>query len=474
MKRIRMDTMENSAKHQRTMTKTIASSVIFLLLALSSCKSEISKTNETVKETKVPERAAIQISVESKNAAEPAIAADSTGNIFVIYVDHAEKSADVILQKLDSDAKPVGERVRVNPIAGIATAWFGDAPTISIGSDNVIYVGWTAKDPNAGKSSATVLNLSVSRDGGKSFAEPVKVNDDTSPSSHGMHSLAVDKNNRVYMAWLDERNIKLKENAALSGGDKIVEPKRLENTGGFNFINIHNGEDHKKKPKPSPTIEFSEAKDEITEPNSEIFAAVSNDGGRTFSKNQKISSEVCPCCKTSLAIDKNGKIYASWRQVLPGNFRHIAVATTTDGGETFSDYTIVSDDKWEINACPVSGAPMFVGKNNALKIFWYTAGEAGKPGLYTAESNDGGKSFLPRTLIHEGAVNGTLSVFPKNGSDFGAIFDNMGEVFQTDQSLNPFKVFEGELPAAIFGNGKTYVAFVKKSESFNGIWVQIF
>jgi hypothetical protein len=175
-----------------------------------------------------------------------------------------------------------------------------------------------------------------------------------------------------------------------------------------------------------------------------------------------------------LAIDEKGKIYASWRQVLPGSFRHIAVATSENGGASFSDYIIVSDDKWEISACPVSGAPMFIGENNQLKIFWYTAGAAGKPGLYTADSDDGGKTFQPRTLVFEGAVKGTLSVFPKNGNEFGAFFDAMGEVFQADQSLNPAQKFGGELPTAVFANGLTSVAFVKKSDDKNGIWIQRF
>ncbi len=37
--------------------------------------------------------------------------------------------------------------------------------------------------------SANDLYLSVSRDGGKSFDAPVKVNDDRLPAVHGMHSL---------------------------------------------------------------------------------------------------------------------------------------------------------------------------------------------------------------------------------------------------------------------------------------------
>jgi hypothetical protein len=90
------------------------------------------------------------------------------------------------------------------------------------------------------------------------------------------------------------------------------------------------------------------------EPNSEVFFASSNDGGRTFSKNIRVASDVCPCCKTA-TLAANGKLYLSWRQVLPGEFRHIAVASSNDGGQTFSNASIVSDDKWMLTACPMSG-----------------------------------------------------------------------------------------------------------------------
>ena len=303
-----------------------------------------------------------------------------------------------------------------------------DAPTIKIGEDNAIYIGWTAKIESKEKSSANVLNLSVSRDGGKSFDAPVKVNDDDAPASHGMHSLAIGTDGKIFIAWLDERNVK-------------IEP--------------HEGMSH-----------------EMAEPNSEVFFAESNDGGKTFSKNLKISSEVCPCCKTNLAVNKNGKIYASWRQVVGDNFRHIAVASSENGGENFSDPVIVSDDQWQINACPVSGAPMFVDGANNLKIFWYTAGKAGKAGFYDAESNDGGKSFSPRNLIYEGAVRGTASVFGEN--DFGAVFEENGMIYSLNQNTQIEEKTSGELPSAVMADGVVYVTFIKKENEKSNVWLEKF
>lgn len=460
------------------MLKSRKKYLLLSVLIFAGCQSVAETTETSNQETKTIEQNAVRVSAPEKSSAEPAIASDREGNIFVVYVEHEGKSADVYLQKFDKETKQTGERVRVNPEKGAAKAWFGDPPTIKIGNDNAIYIVWTAKDGAAEKSAATVLNFSISRDGGKTFDAPVKVNDDIAPSSHGMHSLAIDKNKRIFIAWLDERNVKSMHHARKFAGDKIVAASGNPHLGDFRFIKAHGNSNHnspsKTEENPQSESNESEMKHENAEPNSEIFFAVSNDGGKTFSKNLKISSEVCPCCKTSLAVDENGKIYASWRQVLPGDFRHIAVASLENGGESFSDYTIVSDDKWEIHACPVSGAPMFVDEKDNLKIFWYTAGKAGKAGLYNAESKDGGKTFLPRNLIYEGAVKGTLAVFAKNENDFGAFFDTMEGIFQAGQNLQPEEKIIGELPSAVFANGNVYVAFIKNEAGKNGIWLTKF
>ncbi len=100
-------------------------------------------------------------------------------------------------------------------------------------------------------------------------------------------------------------------------------------------------------------------------------------------------------------------VYISWRHVLPGNFRHIAITSSTDAGATFSKPVIVSDDKWMLEGCPVSGPALSVAENGVLKVVWYAAGEGNAPGLYMAESKDKGQNFSPRQLLAQESVRGT-------------------------------------------------------------------
>lgn len=435
------------------------------MIFFTGCEPKQENASSLPNKSEAENQSIIRVSASDANAAEPAIASDSNGNVYVLFVEHnADKSADIYLQKFDANGKASGEKTRVNPEKGQAKAWYGDAPTIKIGKDNTIFVGWTAK-VSAEKSSGNVLNLSVSGDGGKTFNAPVKVNDDTAPASHGMHSMAIGRDNRVFMAWLDERNLK---------SEKTAFRQENQNLSGFQVVKINHNSNKEEKPK----IEKKEAKHEEIEPNSEVFFAVSTDGGKSFSANKKLSSEVCPCCKTSVTIAPDGKTYVSWRQVLEGDFRHIAVASSANGGEIFDKPVIVSDDKWEINACPISGAAMATGADGALKIVWYTAGQAGKPGLYYAESKDGGKTFSPRSLISPEIVTGTSTVLTEAGEKSRIVFSSANNQIVTgsaENSANSFNIGQtindAQLPAATFAGEKLFVAFVRGDEKNRSVWL---
>jgi hypothetical protein len=147
--------------------------------------------------------AAVRVSAGGTAAAEPAAATARDGSVYVAWVEHKGKEADVWLAHFDGEARPAGQPVRVNPNAGEATAWRGDPPSLAVAPDGTVYVVWTARDASAPH--ATTLYLSASRDGGRGFGPPSKVNDDAKPGDHGMHSLAVAGDGRVYVAWLDER-----------------------------------------------------------------------------------------------------------------------------------------------------------------------------------------------------------------------------------------------------------------------------
>ena len=402
--------------------------LIFLtaLLLLAGCKHQATSQGAEVNKPQP-----LQISANGVDAAEPATAAAPDGTFYVAWVNHDAKQADVMLAHFNTEGVQQGSAVRVNRQEGIATAWRGDQPSIAVAADGAVYVLWTPR-VEAGDKHGTDVYLSVSNDRGQSFASEVKVNDDKAPNAHGMHSLAVAKDGRIYAAWLDERNV--------------------------------------HQPMPS-----TKAEGHHMESNREVYLSYSTDGGRTFSANRKVATEACPCCKTSLAVAADGTLYAGWRQVLPGSFRHIAVAASNDGGTTFSQPVIVSDDHWVLQGCPVSGPSLSVDRASGnLKVVWFAAGEGDAPGVYFAESSDKGRSFSARQMLSQETVRGTPAL-TVSGNKMTAIWQGdrvetkMRELGNAGSALSV--AANAELPAATYANSKLFVAYITTQQQKRSIWL---
>jgi hypothetical protein len=385
----------------------------------------------------------VRISVGDAGAAEPAVAISPDGSAYAVWVAHRQAEADVMLARVTADGRVDGPPVRVNPQAGTATAWRGDPPTIALAPDGNVFVGWTARVQTESGQAADI-NISVSRDRGRSFDPPVKINDDSKPAEHGMHSLTIARDGRVYVAWLDERNV-----APMPMKNEKMEMK----TGGKH-----------------------------TENNRELFIANSSDGGRSFSKNERVATNVCPCCKTALVTNSAGRLFIAWRQVLPGDFRHIAVATSPDQGRTFTSQVIVSDDQWVLSGCPVSGAALSASGDGSVRVLWYSEGKNGQTGLYSSITTDNGVTFGARQLVAATVVRGTPVLI--NRADGPAAiwqeFENNSAVVRLSPRLsgangsdNLVIAAGGELPAAAFGAGKLFVTYIAKSDPHPAVWLVV-
>jgi hypothetical protein len=414
------------------------------LLLLSSCKRSSVAPVTTEKDTLRSIGQPVRVSSEDADAAEPAIAASPDGSVYVAWVNHGpDMQADVMIARLNGQGQMLGSAVRVNSQAGIATAWRGDPPTVAVAPDHTVFVGWTAR-VESDSSHATNIYLSASRDYGQTFGMPVKVNDDTEPGVHGIHSLGIGDDGRIFLAWLDERNI---------------------------------------TPMPKGHLKMDEkSAGRHLESNREVFFASSLDGGHTFTPNRQVAKDVCPCCKTALAIGSGSRVYLSWRQVLPGDFRHIAIASSADGGKDFSKPVIVSDDQWLLKGCPVTGAALLPGKGGKLRVLWYAAGEKGEHGIYWSESRDGGQTFSPRTLLDATSTRATPAL--AGDSDDGGIwgvwegnengktlvrvaqFTDNNPVSKTSIGADP-----GELPTAASTTNQFFIAYIVNVGEMRSIWL---
>ncbi len=103
-----------------------------------------------------------------------------------------------------------------------------------------------------------------------------------------------------------------------------------------------------------------------------IFGATSEDGGKTWSKNRLVyrspDSTVCECCQPT-AVMKGKHVYVMFRNWIDGA-RDMYVIHSTDGGVSFGAPRKLGEGTWKLNACPMDGGDLQVGRENELAAVW--------------------------------------------------------------------------------------------------------
>jgi hypothetical protein len=136
--------------------------------------------------------------------------------------------------------------------------------------------------------------------------------------------------------------------------------------------------------------------------NSQLMMASSEDGGMTWSKNYPVTGmQVCSCCVPNIAfLDGGETVIVSYRFVTDEYLRDQVVVRSTDGGQTFSEPTYISEDGWIATFCPHAAASMTNDNRERLHAAWFTGGRTPEEaGIYYTYSDAAGRSFAPRRLM---------------------------------------------------------------------------
>ncbi|HEU4587047.1 MAG TPA: hypothetical protein VFS11_00260 [Gemmatimonadales bacterium] len=222
---------------------------------------------------------------------------------------------------------------------------------------------WPNSVPVAGRKwPAAMMRFTRSTDGGRTWAPPITLNDDTTgaPVSHQFHGAAWQGDSGLVVAWLDER--------------------------------------------PGPAPSAATASDPTSEPDAAIFAVESPDFGGRWSANRRLWGAACPCCRITLARETGGEVIAAWRQHFPGNIRDVVVAPVgTPLGERSAEPARVHEDGWVYAGCPHTGPGVAAAAAGGVHTVWYT-GREGRAGIYYARAGAGAQSAAPVALVR-GAVS---------------------------------------------------------------------
>ena len=204
------------------------------------------------------------------------------------------------------------------------------------------------------------------RPGQSAFSAPIRVN--SQPGSavaigtvRGAH-LAVGKQGRVHVAWMDLKNAEPKgppKDAMLYARSNLqgtaFEPQR-------NVLQFAAGVDGGASvaaDRSGNVYVVWHAGD--GEPNRRVWVARSRDDGKTFARETAAYDEptgACACCGMRAFADRKGDVYVLYRSAKESVNRDIYMLLSASGGQSFKGVDL---HPWKVNGCPMSTASITEG-----------------------------------------------------------------------------------------------------------------
>ncbi len=258
----------------------------------------------------------------------PSATVDADGRLWVTFVQNKH----VYVTYSDDKGENYSQAVRVNEEPEDAEFNGENRPKIVVAETGDVLLSWTTKTSS---NFTGLIRFSRSVDGGKSFSQPRTINDDGLHTGHRFDSLFLTQSGNLYLTWIDKRD-----------------------------------------------MEATLARDEDY-PGAAIYYAVSQDYGKTFSENYRVSHNSCECCRIAMAPHGVDNVAILWRQIYDSQIRDHAIAVLSAQGQVSAMDRATVDD-WYIDACPHHGPSMVSAQaEDQYHMSWFSAGDIHK-GIYYA------------------------------------------------------------------------------------------
>ena len=268
-------------------------------------------------------------------ALAPGLTALPGGDAIATWLEPADKRLALRFSRLTKATWSPAQRVVES--SELVGNW-ADTPSLFSLRDGRLAAHWPER-PRGAKAGYFAL-VSISPDGGSSWAAPASPHGDRSETEHGFLSFFELADGRLGTVWLDGRN-------TAAGGHGPG------HAGGVTSLRL---------------------------------AVMGADG--KFGPDTALDEQVCDCCQTAAAVTARGPIVA-YRDRSDREVRDIAV--TRLAGDRWTPPVIVHADGWQVSACPVNG-PALAADGDRVVLAWFTA-QGDRPRVRAALSENGGASF---------------------------------------------------------------------------------
>lgn len=212
----------------------------------------------------------------AEGAIQPHAAIAPDGTLHVVFI----RDGNIQIASCRDQGKTFSEPVTAIDAGGNARGGYQRGPRIGIDGKGIVYVSAPLcfdEEELRKRYPAPELFLASSTDGGRTFGDPVQINEVSKKAPEGLHGMAVAPSGDVHLAWLDNRS-------------------------------------------PETTA---------------LYYAKVTEGGRKVGKNLEIGGPLCECCAPGLAVDGEGNPCVVYREGGERPSRELFLTVSGDGGSTF-------------------------------------------------------------------------------------------------------------------------------------------
>jgi len=296
----------------------------------------------------------VQSSPAGSPSAEPHLFTDSSGIVFLSWVEKRGDSAWLKYSTVE------GDRWSTPRVIAQGNTWFvnwADYPMVTSNGKGSLMAHVLGK---SGKGTyAYDVKMYTSVDDGSNWSVPFILHDDGKQAEHGFVTM-IPYGDQVFVTWLDGRN------TAMEGMEG------MDHDGHHGSMSLR-------------------------------AAVIGYDGVKT--EEWELDDKTCDCCQTTAAITDSGPVVI-YRDRTDEEIRDMSIVRLVDG--SWTKPMPIHNDNWKIGGCPVNG-PRVASAGNQLVVAWFSAANDTSQVL-VAFSGDGGATFGKPIRVDEGNAIGRVDV----------------------------------------------------------------